>query len=440
MALNTGDPAVILRFAEGSEAAQGQMFGLYQEVGPLAIEAERDGVFWARGTATESIVGIKPADQRGRWVLGGLRRGGAPLRAAPRKAMKPDDFSRYVSDWLGRATREGFFSGAVGVSRPDGPDLFGAFGLADRESGRGMTPDTPVRIGSTTKMFVAAAVLRLAQDGALRLDEPMSRLIPEYPAHIASKVTIHHLLTHTSGIEMDGDEEFNRLVRESRTLDDVLEAHVARIEHMNGGRYADFQPLTRHDYSNENYDLLGIVIERAGGRRWTEYIAQEVFARAGMERSGFVDESHPNDRLAVGYSFREEGGGYVIGPRRRVDAEVSRTARPAGSAFSTTTDLLRFGEALLGHRLLDKARTDLMFAPHAPVMSVPEFTRAYGYGAVIHTAGGVTTVGHSGSFYGLGSAFEIEPATGAIVVVLSNFDGWNAQGAAAHLWELVRAE
>lgn len=439
-ALNSGDPATMLEFNHGSERDRDYMFGIHQEIGPLEIESERGGVMWSRGTLTDAIIGIKPVEREGRWILGGVQRGGAPERPVPLAPLRGAALSDHLSAWLARAADAGFFSGSVVVAAGEGRSYEGAFGLADRESGKPNTIDTRIRVGSVTKMLVAVAVLRLAQDGRLALDEPIARLIPEYPAHIAGQVTVHHLLTHTSGIELDGDEEFNRMVREANSLDEVLAAHVARIEHLNSGNYADFRPLTRHDYSNENYDLLGVIIERASRRPWTEYIRSVVFEPAGMTSTGFVDERHPVEGLAVGYSFRTEGGGYVIGPRRRVTAEVAKTARPAGSAYSTTADLVRFGRALLEHRLLDAAHTDRMLSPQAPVMAAPQFTRSYGYGAVVHEENGLTTVGHNGSFYGLSAAFEMEPAKGTVVVVLSNFDGWTAQGVAARLWELARAE
>ena len=138
-------------------------------------------------------------------------------------------------------------------------------------------------------------MLQLEQQGRLSLDEPMSRFVPEYPAFIAEQVTIRHLLTHTSGIELDDDPEFNRLVAEARSLSEILAAHVERIEHLNEGRYADFRPLESHDYSNENYDLLGVIIERASGQPWQEYVHEHVLPPAGMTHTGMVDGLHEAD-------------------------------------------------------------------------------------------------------------------------------------------------
>jgi len=390
---------------------------------------------------TGNRFGIVLREREDALALRGVRRGGAPPRLQDLERLGDEELGAYLDRYLARIADHGLFSGAVGIQRRSGAIYTRSAGQADREEGRELTLDTPLRIGSITKMFIAVAALQLVQEGTIGLHEPIARWVPEYPEHIASQVTVHHLLSHTSGIEMDNDAEFNRLVAESASLQEILAAHVARNEHLNSSNYEDFEPLDRHDYSNENYDLLGIILQRATGRGWTFVIAERVFEPAKMSSTGFASNAHRVDSIAVGYSLRgETPGTFVVGPRRRVEREISRTPRPAGSAFSTASDMIRFARALLDSRLLDEEHTELMLSTRAPAVEVPQFTRSYGYGAVIHEENGRTTVGHTGSTYGCSAVLEIDRDTGEIVVVLANFDGWTAQGAAHHIWELLRAE
>jgi D-alanyl-D-alanine carboxypeptidase len=161
--------------------------------------------------------------------------------------------SAFVAELRARleaATTAGEFSGAVLVSG-DGRTLFeGAYGLADRERGVPNTPLTQFRVGSMNKMLTAVAVLQLVQAGTVRLDAPLGTYLPDYPnAEMASKVTPHHLLTHTGGTGDIFGPLSTRTGPELRTTDDYLRLY--------GTRALRFEPGARWEYSNYGYMLLG---------------------------------------------------------------------------------------------------------------------------------------------------------------------------------------
>ena len=281
--------------------------------------------------------------------------------------------------------------------------------------------------------------LQLVEQGLTSLDDTISRFLPDYPERVARQVTIRHLLTHTSGIEMDEDERFDRLVAQADSLDEVYAAHIECIERMNDNRYENFAPLGSFDYSNENYDLLGIIIQRITGLTWEQYLREKIFAPAGMSNTGFYGNHGAPASLSAGYTSRlpgaEEAGGTIAISREQWD-----TPRPAGGVCSTASDMARFARALLSYKLLSKESTDAMLSPQAEVMRTPEFTRSYGLGSAMHASPKWTSVGHTGSVYGASTSFEMYRESGHVIVVLCNIDGWMSQPVADYIREVSGAK
>src|SRR5688500_1039965 len=174
------------------------------------------------------------------------------------QATADSAFVAAVRTRLEADAQAGVFSGAVLVTR-DGRTLFeGAYGLADRERGIANTPLTQFRVGSMNKMLTAVAALQLVQAGTLRLDAPLGTYLTDYPnPDVASKVTPHHLLTHTGGTGDIFGPQFTANRLELRTTADYLRLY--------GTRGLQFTPGARHVYSNYGFMLLGAVIERVGG-------------------------------------------------------------------------------------------------------------------------------------------------------------------------------
>jgi D-alanyl-D-alanine carboxypeptidase len=191
--------------------------------------------------------------------------------------------------------REDELAGAVLVAR-DGQVLFSrAYGLADRKRRIPNAVPTRFRIGSMTKMFTAVAILQLVEAGTVKLTAPLGTYLPGYPnREVATNVTIHQLAAHTSGLgELPWPDVFAHR-RELRTLADYATRYGKRVG-------LEFQPGSRWAYSNYDFLLLGLVIEKVTGVSYDGYVQQHIYAPAGMTRSGSPPENQAIPGLAIGY-------------------------------------------------------------------------------------------------------------------------------------------
>jgi CubicO group peptidase (beta-lactamase class C family) len=222
---------------------------------------------------------------------------------------------------LGRRVAQDEFSGAVLVAK-NGKPLFGqAYGLSDREEKTSNRLHTKFRIGSMNKMFTATAVVQLAQAGKLNFTDPLARFLPDYPnKDAASKLTIHHLLTHTGGTGDIFGPEYARHRESLRDLKDYMSLY--------GRRGLAFEPGARWEYSNYSFVLLGLVIEKVSGRSYYDYVRDRMFKPAGMTSTDSFPESTAVPDRSVGYT-RERG---ALHPNT---ATLPPRGTSAGGGYST---------------------------------------------------------------------------------------------------------
>ena len=332
---------------------------------------------------------------------------GEPTAAgAPAAPTSDSAFVAALRARLEAATTAGEFSGAVLVTR-DGRTLFeGAYGLADRERGVPNTPLTQFRVGSMDKMVTAVAVLQLVQAGKVRLDAPLGTYLPDYAnAEVASKVTPHHLLTHTGGTGDIFGPEFDAHRSELRTTEDYLRLY--------GTRGLRFEPGSRWEYSNYGFVLLGAVVERVGGTSYYDHVAAHVHAPAGMTATGSAPEDSLVPNRSVGYTRHLVPGELVSNA-----PTLPYRGTAAGGGYSTVGDLARFAVALREHRLLDPAHTALLLGGK---VTIGQGSR-YAYGFFDRAPAGRRLVGHGGGAPGMNGALTFEPNGGYVVVVLANLD------------------
>jgi len=344
--------------------------------------------------------------------------GGPTASGAPGQAAADSAFVAALRTRLAADTKAGVFSGAVLVAR-DGHTLFeGAYGLADREHGVPNTPFTQFRVGSMDKMLTAVAVLQLAQAGKVSLDAPLGTYLPDYPnMEVASKVTLHHLLTHTGGTGDIFGPEFAAHRSELRTIGDYVRLY--------GTRGLRFAPGTQWEYSNYGFLLLGAVIERVGGASYYDHVAARVLAPAGMTATGFAPEDSLVPGRSVGYTRQLVPGVLVSNA-----PTLPYRGTSAGGGYSTVEDFARFSAAIREHRLLDSAHTALLLDGK---VAVGQGTVQYAYGFFARVVGGRRFVGHTGGAVGMSGALEFEPNGGYVVVVLSNFDSPGALEEAGYI-------
>ncbi len=283
-----------------------------------------------------------------------------------------------------------------------------AFGVADVETGEAVRPEMLFRLGSTTKMFTAAAVVLLAEQGKLDLNAPVGKHIHGLSPKLAA-LTPHQLLSHTSGIldeaPMFGSHDDDALKREAASWTD------ARF-------VAD--PGQIYSYSNPGYWLAGLLAEQVGGKPFADQVASSIFAPLGMARSTFRPTMAMTYPLAQGHDL-VNGKPQVIRPSANNSASW-----PAGSIFSNVNDLSRWMTAFVssgmldGKQVLPAAVFSRLATPHAVI---PGATSRYGYGVQVGEWRGVDVVSHGGSRSGYGSFIRMVPSRRFGVVVLANRTG-----------------
>jgi CubicO group peptidase (beta-lactamase class C family) len=292
---------------------------------------------------------------------------------------------------------KGLTDGAVLVARGGVPVFRKAFGLADRERGTANTPETVFRIGSINKQFTALAILQLAAKGALSLDDPISRFIEAAPPAWA-KVTVRHLLTHTSGIpNHTSSPEWGAQNWLNRSAEDL----VAWMR----DRPLESEPGQRFQYDNTGYVILGLIVRKASGRSLGAYLHTHVFAPLGMTHTGFVSERAVPGR-ATGYVHEGEAW-------HATEWMSAIRESGAGGMYSTLGDLLKWDQALNAPRRLGLKDLTPMFA---------DYGHGFGLGYVVGKEDGHRRWWHNGHVDGFSAMLARYPDDRLTIIVLSNDD------------------
>ena len=285
----------------------------------------------------------------------------------------------------------------------------GAVGTADVESGSALTPEMLFRLGSTTKMFTAATLVTLAEEGRLPLDGPIGAVVPGLDASIA-RLTPRQLLSHTAGLR-DEAPMFGR------HDDDALGAGVRA---MKGGMLFT-KPQAIYSYSNPGFWIAGFVAEHVAGKPYADAVKDLIFAPLGMARSTFRPTLAMTYPLAQGHETPGGGAPAVIRP-----AANNAATWPAGSMFSNVQDLSKFVIAFMndgrveGRAALKPGVIAKLSSPHA---AIPGGDASYGFGLQLSEIGGVPVVGHGGSRAGYGSTIMMVPSRRVAAIVLGNRSG-----------------
>jgi D-alanyl-D-alanine carboxypeptidase len=349
-----------------------------------------------------------------------------------RRPRGHEDVVRIVDSKMRRLASADAFSGVVYIAARDSVIYERAFGLADREDSIPNTPRTRFALASMSKMFTAVAVLRLVEQGKLKLDHTIADVLPQYPnAERAQKVTIRHLLGHTSGM---GDQ-WSTPRRPVAGLKGAL-ATVAAVAHPP----LLFEPGTRWSYSNEGYNVLAAIVEEITGIAFKDYIGAEVLDRAGMTETsleGGADYVLP--RRAVGYRPQENDLLGALPPRANWSFIVGASAGGAGGGYSTARDLARFGKALREGQLIGTALRDSMWTGRWPIPGFPD--EKYGWASFVQQQGGHLIVGHGGGGTGSGidTGFRQFADGSYTIVVLTNIDPPAATKVTSSLVKLLAA-
>lgn len=275
------------------------------------------------------------------------------------------------------------------------------YGMANLEEGDKATPGTNYRLASVSKQFTAAAILLLAEDGQLDLDDPVRRWLPSLP-ETTSTVTLRELLTHTGGLV-----DYEDLIPPGTTAQ-VSDDDVLRLLSATPKTY--FAPGSAYRYSNSGYVLLGLVVERASGIGLPSYLKQRIFQPLHMDHTRLYEHGKGPEVANRAYGYSEEQGRWT-----RTDQSVTSATRGDGGIYSSIDDLAKWDAALYDDRLLSAASRQLAFSPHVKVTGEP-YQASYGYGWRITG----DTLWHSGESIGFRNVIVRWPKQHLTVILLSN--------------------
>lgn len=295
------------------------------------------------------------------------------------------------------------------------------YGLANREHNVPIIPQTTFRIGSITKQFTAAAILKLQEEGKLGVDDKLSKYIPDFPR--GDEITLRELLTHTSGIHSYTDEpDFESRVTKATTTEAI-------IEEMRKYPY-DFDPRTKWSYDNSGYVLLGYIVEKVSGQSYGDFLWENFFQPLGMTHTGVYRTHLGLPHEALGYSL--DTNGYT----RALNWDMS-WAFGCGALYSTVEDLYRWNEGIFNERVLDAASLKMAFTPvtwkerqvksrsgwfifRVHWTTETSHEHDYGFGWVITHYRGLREISHDGYLDGFYTMLLRIPDEKLTVAVLTN--------------------
>jgi CubicO group peptidase (beta-lactamase class C family) len=310
-----------------------------------------------------------------------------------------DSVDRYLRAELARQRIPGM---SVAILRGDSVLLARGYGFADLEHRVPATDSTLYQSGSLGKPFTAAAIVTLATEGKLGLDDPIRRYFPGGPAAWEA-VTVRHLLTHTSGIPdyTDGLVDYRRDYTE-----DELVATAARLP-------LEFAPGTSWSYSNTGFALLGFLVRRVTGRVYGDWLRERVFGPLGMRTARVISESDIVPNRAAGYELVEG----VTRNQQWVSPTLNTTAD--GSLYLSVKDLTRWAIGLNHARMPDSAALAMSWTP---VRLRSGATYPYGFGWMLDHQRGSPRTGHTGAWQGFKTSLQRYPESDLTVIVLANLD------------------
>ena len=346
--------------------------------------------------------------------LGGIAL--VPLAAAPVAAQSRPTLAQRLDSIAGSGVARQLVVGSViAVVKGNDTLLFKAYGKADVEWNVPMHVDAMFEIGSIAKQFTAVAILQLRDEGKLSLDDDITKWLPDFDAR-GNKVTIRRLLDHTSGIKgITEMPEFGILASNGRFPRDSAYALIKRYPF-------EFKTGEAQIYNNSAFWLLGLVVEKASGGSYEDYVEKKIFAPLGMKRSMYCNSGENIERRAHGYQV-------MNGQVRRAPTNVHTWPFSAGSLCSTAGDMVTWLKALHGGKVLSpKSYAEMTTASKLNDGTV----LGYGMGiAVGKDTRGLNFIGHGGSIGGFTAEATWYPDAQAAIVVLMNSNGNIDPGAVA---------
>ncbi len=332
-------------------------------------------------------------------------------------AQSPADKIPRIERYLTKAADNGY-SGSVLIALNGNVLLKKGYGLADSKNNIPFTADTIFDIGSITKQFTAACILKLEMQGKLSVKDPITKYFDNVPAD-KQEITIHNLLTHSAGLigslgedeELIGREEYLKKTFDSKLL---------------------HKPGT-FDYSNVGYSVLAAIVEKISGQEYEHFLYEQILKPAGMEHTGYVLPKWDRKQMAIGYSNNEEWG--TTFDQSQYMKGVTWHLKGNGGIHSTVGDLFLWSQALQGNSILSEEAKKKYFAAHAPVGDEKHF---YGYGWLTsETERKEKLIGHNGGNGYFMDTLAMIPQKNYVVIVSTNRNPKNTDVIATRIDRLL---
>lgn len=313
------------------------------------------------------------------------------------KAQTDQLHANRVDSLLEVYTKKNMFCGSISIYKNGESLLSKGYGMANYSYNVPNTTQTKFKLASVSKQFTAMAIMILQEQNKLSTDDRLTKYISDYPN--GDKITIHHLLTHTSGVyNFTDDEHYDSIMVYPHTLEKTISYFK--------NKKLDFEPGEKFSYSNSGYILLSYIIEKVSGQSFAEFIETQIFHPLGMKNSGVFKGDGVITNLANGYRYGDKG----IENAPYIDMSIPSGA---GGLYSTVEDLQIWDKALKGESLVKKATLEKIFTP---------FKDNYAYGWFVDDYYGHSMVSHNGGIEGFSTTINRFPKDELCIVILKNFD------------------
>lgn len=324
-----------------------------------------------------------------------------------------------VDEYMNGKVKAGQFSGSILVAQNGKVLVSKGYGMADLELDVPNTPQTKFRIGSLTKQFTATAIMILQDRGKLSVQDSICKYVPQCSS-AWQPVTIHQVLTHTSGIpDVSRFPEFETLALSPTSAESIIERFK--------NKPLESKPGEKFSYNNGGYVLLGYIVERASGKSYEAFLRENIFEPLKMTNSGVDRNSSILNKRASGYTRQDNV--LVNAPFIYIS-----NLQGGGSLYSTVADMFLWNQAFNSEKLISKKSLEAIFSPH----TATPFDASYGYGWFIYKdKSNRKAVGHTGGINGFKSNITRYPDEKVFIIVLSNLDVAPVDDIANDLAEMV---
>ncbi len=291
---------------------------------------------------------------------------------------------------------------SLAVIKNGKPFINKGYGLANVELNVPVTPETVIRLGSVSKQFFTTAILKLAEDGKLSIEDSVLQFFPDAP-ETWRPIRIKHLMSHSSGLKREGPAYNNNIIQPDLVI--IKSAYSLPLNFKTGEKY---------EYCNLAYFMLAEIISQVSKMPWQDYIRDNIFIPAGMKNTGMTDFYPIIPNRASGYMHKGD---------TLLNADAMYAVRPSGGFLSTSSDMIRWDNAMREKKIiLKKESWELLWTPFIKMSDKADNKTFYGFGWIVDEYKGHKVIMHGGANTGFRSQYDRFVNDGLSIIILTNTD------------------